>query len=604
MLSLDQDYRRFTDSLLGPRDTMADEPFSSARQLTLGYSADPKFWLHYAVVCIDKKHFREASLALDRMERLAEAQRWGSQMPPGRVGVDAFRFLRLKYQNEMLKVEALGNPDILPHLHSSINRAAGLSLHSIKRELASIQSEEQASTRADRRVGAGLSVHLGRLKEVLDPLDHTPALDLAHSCMFQGRYLEADRTLANPGPGKSDEGDAGWYRLLLDWLIPFLQDPLRHLAPFTDSGDRYVVPMVVWGDAYLDTLERITLRSLLAEGNLPYLRERGETRVLFFTTGAGRARLQHSPVFQELARTVTAEFVVFPDELPNHRNPYRLMTAMHLAGLEIARASRSHFLFVAPDLVFSDNFLRSVDQRMRQGADVVFVPGLILELEGFIKAQARRFPAAPHALTIPPRELLELGMRHVHPFVRRAYTFKPNGRRSTVAVFLWPMAGGGYVVHGFHHTPFLISARAVNRFDGSMFTQIDGDLLPRIIRSRAELDRCVLLTDPTEANFFELSGRQRFGYATGSDLGGFDGGEFDTGHLCRFGALLGWIAQWLLPQKICFDPTGTGSHDSAVAESGRVIEEMVKGMERVEQDSSYLPVGIPRRQETGEPDRA
>lgn len=600
MLSLGEDYQRFTALLLGLEDAQAESPLSAARQLTLGYSADPMFWLHYAVVCIDQKHFREASLALEQMERLAEDLRWGLESQARRAVVDAFRFLRLKYQIEMLKVVSLGNPAVLPHLHGCCNQAAGLSLDSIKRELASMQPGWQEASGAGRFAGTGLPVQLDRLKELLNPLDPTPALDLAAACMFLGRYLEAGRTLANPAQGRTKEGDARWYRLLLDWLIPFLRDPLRDLAPFTSQGDRYVVPIVVWGDAYLDTLERFTLRSLLAEGNLPYLKERGETRVLFFTTEAGRKRLRHSPVFQKLTHLLTAEFVVFPDDLPSHRNPYRLMTTMHLAGLEVAKTSRSHFLFVAPDLVFSDNFLRSADQRLRQGAEVVFVPGLILELESFAEAQAQRFPAAPQALAIPPRELLELGMRHVHPFVRRAYTFKPNGRRSTVAVFLWPMEGGGYVVHGFHHTPFLISARAVDRFDGSMFTQIDGDLLPRIIQSRAELDRCVLLTDPSEANFFELSSRQRFGYSTGSDLGSFDGGEFDTGHLCRFGALLGWVAQWLLPQKICFDPTGTGIHDPALGDSDRVIEELLRGMEQVERSASYLPVGIPGRLETGE----
>lgn len=605
MESLSQDFNQFAATLLGHPATAGGSAAPLARELTQGYLADPKFWLHYALVCLDRKDFSEGSRALARIEELVAEQERTESGPLGRGATfAALRFLALKYRIEMLKVVALGNPSIQAELLQGIRRLHDFRLEDLKRDLAAAGPRANAAVDSGATAERRWAMHLGRLEKILQPLSHAPDLDLARGLMGAGRYVEAVRWLQeppaadDPAPGTRDA--RRWHRLLLDWLSAFLQDPLGRIAPFSALENRYVLPIVVWGDSYLDTLERITLPSFLAEGNLPYLREVGEPRIIFFTTAEGGRRLRQMEVFQEIARSVHPDIVTFPGDLANNPNPYQLMTAMHLAGLEIAKAGQAHFIFVAPDLVFSDNFMRTVEQRRRRGAEVVFVPGLILELESFHEEQARRFPAVRRVLSIAPRELLELGLRHVHPFVQRAYTYTPNGRRSTVAVFLWPLANGGYVVHGFHHTPFLISAPAVARFDGSMFTQIDGDFLPRILRSRAELDRCVMITDPAETTFFELSGRNRFGASSGSDLGGFDGGEFDLGHLCRFGALLGRVAQWLLPQKACFDPTGTGIQDPAWSASDRVVEELLRGMEQVERAATHLPIGGSARSETDE----
>jgi hypothetical protein len=426
---------------------------------------------------------------------------------------------------------------------------------------------------------------------------------LATALLGVGQYAEAEQLLKEPStPSQNahqqvDEQKQRWHLLLLDWLKPFRLDPLHRVTPFTEPGHRYVFPLVVWGDSYLDTLEQFTLPSLLAPGNLPHLCGLGEIRILVFTTESGAKRLKQMPVFRSIEGLVAVDILTFPSELTSARYTYKLMSAMHLVSMEIAKASRSHFFFLAPDLVFSDNFLRTVDQRMRQGADVIFVPGLILHLEAFGEELSHRFPAVDQVLSISPGDLLELGVRHVHPFVKETYTYTPNAHRSTVAVFLWPLASGGYVMHGYHHTPFLVSTRAMARFDGSMFNNLDGDFLPKIIRTQAELERCDMVTDPTEATYFELSRSHRFGGATGTDLGEFDMGAFDTERLCRFGRRLGPVARWLFPKPITFDPANKGVNDPARMASALFVDQILQGMKHLEEEaaSSDAPQGRPFR---------
>ncbi|GLH73160.1 hypothetical protein GETHLI_16620 [Geothrix limicola] len=405
--------------------------------------------------------------------------------------------------------------------------------------------------------------------------------------MDTGRYGEALRLLSEPFQCpdalilEAGERARRWHLLLLDWLVAFLKAPLRDLSPFREDSPRYVFPMVVWGDAYLDTLEQFTLPSLMAEGNLPYFQGAGDAHLLFFTTEAGADRLARMPILEDLRAMLPVDILTFPEALTRTGDNYRLMSAMHLACMEVAKASRSHFFFLAPDLVFSRDFLRALDRRLRDGCDVVFAPGLILHLEAFAEEQAQAFPAVGRRLSLAPRDLLGLGMRHVHPFVKQDYVYTPGARRSTVAVFLWPLGGGGFVMHGYHHTPFLISAEAMSRFDGSMFKNLDGDFLPKIIRSEEELGRCVMLTDPAEANYFELSRGNRFVSANG-DAFEYDMGEFSLERLSRFGAHLGRVATWLFPQQVCFDPTGQAADDPRLRESRQVVDQIMEGIGRLQ----------------------
>lgn len=455
-------------------------------------------------------------------------------------------------------------------LEALINRY--LALQALHRDEAAAQAFEQAL-----------------IAQARDPQGRCPrvVLPLVTNLMDRGRYREALDLLKEPFHHNDarllDAGERArhWHLLLLDWLVAFLRAPLQGLSPFRQEGARYVFPMVVWGDAYLDTLEQFTLPSLMAEGNLPYFQGVGDAHLLYFTTEAGAARLARMPIYEDLRATLPVDILTFPEALTRTGDNYRLMSTMHLACMEVAKASRAHFFFLAPDLVFSQAFLRTLDRRMREGHEVVFAPGLILHLEAFAEEQARAFPVVGHRLSLAPRDLLGLGMRHVHPFVKQDYVYVPGARRSTVAVFLWPLEGGGYVMHGYHHTPFLISAEAMSRFDGSMFKNLDGDFLPKIIRSEAELERCSMLVDPAEANYFELSRGNRFVSAIG-DAFEYDMGEFSLERLSRFGAHLGRVATWLFPQQVCFDPTGQAMTDPGLRESRQVVDQIMQGISRLQ----------------------
>lgn len=439
----------------------------------------------------------------------------------------------------------------------------------------------QRTADAENCLSQMLSIHGNQ------PADSIPKsrILLAKLLMDLGRYDDALQLLVEPFAGSNthhlqeSENTRRWHIMLLRWLKSFLEDPLQGTSPFKGSGPRYILPMVVWGDRYLDTMEQFTLPSLMAVGNLPYLQTVGEVKVVFFTSEAGATRIKGMPGYQDLGGALGAEIITFPEELTGIDEAYRLMSTMHLACMVLAKLTQSHFLFLAPDLIFANNFLRALDQRRQAGYEVVFAPGLILHLESFAEEQGRDFPLVERRLSLDPRALLNLGLRHLHPFVKKVYAYTADARRSTVAVFLWPMASGGYAMHGNHHTPFFISADALARFDGSMFLNLDGDFLPKIVCSQTELDRCVLLTDTSETNYFELSRLDRFPANLEDDLR-FDMGEFTIERLGRFSVHLGMAATWLFPQQVCFDPAGSEADDPARKEARAVVGQIMEEVQR------------------------
>lgn len=580
------------------RDGPAQNGATAARELLETYPDDPQFWLQYARVCLGKEAFLEGSLALRRVSELQAKFRNTEAGAPGlEPFLQAVQWKKMKIYTDMLNIAVRGTPGLLSKLIHELQSMGESDPRTIRRELdeALDQMHRQVDSNPAEASKWGVWLESLRLRfnEIENP-DNSGITDLlVFHLMCAGRYSEAEALLrGGPTPRSAAPAPKPWYPSLLEWLNDFRANPLRQVTSFVGGGHRYLLGVAVWGDAYLDSLEHFTLPSLLAPGNLPALQASGDIRLVIFTNEAGAARLAKMPVLVAARAFATVDIIPFPSALSVRPEIYKLMSALHLACMEIAKATQAHFCFIPPDLVFSHNLLERVDQRMQAGAEVVFVPGLILQMEPFEEEQSRRFPVENHVLNIPPRDLLALGMRHLHPFVRKNYTYTPDGRRSTVAVFLWPLANGGCVVHGYHHSPFMISATAMARFDGSMFQNIDGDFLPKILRTREEVERCAMITDPLETTYFELSRSHRFGEAVGADLGEFDLGTFDIERLARWGALLGETAQWLLPQKACFDPTGTAASDPAYAESDRVIQAMVEGIEHLKRNSSHLPLEI------------
>lgn len=554
------------------------------KQLLRDLPQDPGFWLQYADHCRARDDFDEALIALDEAGRLLEEQReaCGDQAPMIPV-LDSLQWRKDRILAEALKVLARGNPAHQVDLVQALQRLSRLSYESICRRLEEALDPPSDVLVSDQGPGAMWNRHLARMKLAIrqsvrrDPdyrFDLRVIQDLATALMGSGQFEEAAQLFTEApytsfvADDETSERELRWYPTLIQWVRTFLEDPFKQVTRFASPGHRYVIGMVVWGDAFLDALEQFSLSSLLAKGNLPHLAGSGEVHALFFTTEAGARRLEGMPAMKAIRELITVDIVTFPDELAHTRDTYKLMSSTHLAAMAVAKASHAHFLFLAPDIVLADNFLQVIDASMRRGVEVVFVPGVMLQMESFAVEQAQRFPSVQGVLSISPTNLLDLGIRHIHPFAKEAYTYSPVKRRPSASLLMWPLGKeAGYLIHGFHHTPYLVSAEAMQRFDNSLFFTIDGEFLLKIIRTKEHLDRCVLLTDLEETNYFELSRGSRFDLPL----------EFDTARICRWGSMQGIVAKWLFPQSVCMGRAAWAANDLEPTHR-QVVADILLGM--------------------------
>ena len=370
---------------------------------------------------------------------------------------------------------------------------------------------------------------------------------------------------------------------MVRWLCDRRRDPLQGVTPFPPAeGDRFVLAMTVWGPSFMNSMAKFTLPSLLSEGNLPYLARAGDVRFVFMTSEADAVWLERMPAFQATRSIVTCDILTFPTELARFPETYKLMSTMHLSAMAIARATHSHFYFVAPDIIVADNFLKALDQRRRGGKDVIFVGGLMLELESFRAEQARRFPPAHQVISISPGELLELGLGHLHRLTQDHY-LGTSERRGSASVSIWTLSSGGVLAHGFHHSPFLVSSSAMQRFDGSMFLSIDGQFLTKLIHSPEDLERCALIGDALDTCYFELSTRRRPAGLTAS--------RWDTSRIARWGVVQGRTAKWLFRQPVRFEPHATDAGDPAYQSSREHVETVLRQMDDLERQGFPFSAG-------------
>lgn len=353
---------------------------------------------------------------------------------------------------------------------------------------------------------------------------------------------------------------------LVDWMLRAKRMPLAGLAPRASSDrPRYLATIVVWGDAFIDSLASFTLPSLLAAGNIPHLAAQGDVRLVFFTAAASADRLAHLPAIDAIRRHAIVDIVSFPDAITGFPEKYKIMSAMHVVALTMAKAEDAHFIFLAPDIIVSDNYLKALDARRAAGKGIIMVAGLMLDHDSF-RAELGWTPQSPDdPLSVGPEALLGLAVRHLHQAsIHNIHA--PVSERSSVSVVLWPLRNGGYLAHGFHHTPYLVSNTVLRRYDGSMFLTIDSDFLTRIVRTPADLDDCDLILDAREANYFELSRPSRNDYRE----------TYTHERMVRWGAIQGVTAHWLFAQKVLFDPGGSDPDDPAFARSDAVVADILR----------------------------
>ena len=282
------------------------------------------------------------------------------------------------------------------------------------------------------------------------------------------------------------------------------------IASAAHGGPTYHAATVVWGDNYCRHFLECCIPSLLAPGNIPFLAGRERILFIIYSTQKDIEAIDFAPQFKALQKYAEIMFVEIPAhliDLTTHKdfpkatqytNTLQLLSAQHYISTILARNCTAGALYVPPDWIYSDNCLRAAHEMIRGGKEIFVAPILLAGTEGITQALK---PAREEGgeVSVAARDLCELAVSHLHSswrqFIARGDSFEA---RQIPAWMLWPFGDSGLVMHAFHWSVFLISAKGLGRYRGERFWTIDHRFLDLWLKDGGGWERVAKCGDTSD----------------------------------------------------------------------------------------------------------
>lgn len=174
---------------------------------------------------------------------------------------------------------------------------------------------------------------------------------------------------------------------------------------------------VVWGARFTDIFLRITVRSLLSDGNVGSLSARHDVTFTIETTEDDARTMRSSPFFQQLEALVRIEFSIFDAREIDTTKASSHRKLLHRAA-EKARQNGDVLFLVIADMLFSTGTLVRWAEFFERGYNAVWtsVPQTVLETT-FEELEKSFPPSDLNPISLSAKEVHRLFIRHMHPLM-------------------------------------------------------------------------------------------------------------------------------------------------------------------------------------------
>ena len=134
----------------------------------------------------------------------------------------------------------------------------------------------------------------------------------------------------------------------------------------------------------------------------------------------------------------------------------------------------------------------------RSGKSVVHMSGIRLDRDGVVPELADRYSEERAVLSLAPRDLVGIGLRHLHP-IARSHFFNEYDGGLMPANLAWSVGDEGVLLRCFHLHPLMVKPQGpLAEFKST----IDDDLA---LRACPDSSRDYVVTDSDELLAFEMS---------------------------------------------------------------------------------------------------
>ncbi len=328
--------------------------------------------------------------------------------------------------------------------------------------------------------------------------DYNELADVYFACDDLAAAIDCHETAQKILPGYINAFVGAALKTHIDHVLGSITPAIASAA---HGGPTYHAATVVWGDNYCRHFLECCIPSLLAPGNIPFLA--GRERILFviYSTQNDIEAIDAAPQFKALQEYAEIMFVEIPAhliELTTHKdfpkatrytNTLQLLSAQHYISTILARICNAGALYVQPDWVYSEDCLRATYQMMGGGKEIFVAPILLAGSEGITRAM-KSAGEDGGGVSISARELSRLAVSNLHSSWRQFIALGDKFEaRQIPAWMLWPFGESGLVMHAFHWSVFLISAKGLGRYRGERFWTIDQRFLDLWLKGDDGWDR-------------------------------------------------------------------------------------------------------------------
>jgi Methyltransferase domain len=198
----------------------------------------------------------------------------------------------------------------------------------------------------------------------------------------------------------------------------------------------------IWGYDYVRQFLELGLPTLLAPGNVPAVAQALPTEFVILTSADDELFIREHSAFKQLAAACATEIRLI-DHLITDSN---YSTTITLAYTEAVRAAGEAmvdtcFFFLVSDYIVADGSLGNVLKRMQGGASAVVVGNFQIAMEEALPWLQYKLGPARRILALPPRELMQWALNHLHPATLANIVNIPFSHNSHTNRLFWRVDG-------------------------------------------------------------------------------------------------------------------------------------------------------------------
>lgn len=249
-------------------------------------------------------------------------------------------------------------------------------------------------------------------------------------------------------------------------------------AKISESPAGADISFPIWGKNYVEPFLRVTLRLMLADGNLPGLAQRTNVHARFYTTKKDESVIRRSPQFRLLEKYANCSFNTMVDKFLAQQQSLSCMNVCQRDALTRGfQAKRLLFPFTG-DVVITENLLSEAWDLVMQGYRLVVGAGLRLNRTAVL-ARAKKTSGIVWNLT--NREAVKLALRDRHIYSKRQTIGWP---RVIYSAELYAEAPEYLVSRCFALAPFALFPRKLEALPKITF---DDDFIDFLFPERNEI---------------------------------------------------------------------------------------------------------------------